>query len=189
MEQETRNQILNKATELFSKQGFHVVSVDQVIEGTGVSLPALYGYFPNKDELVRAVLKKRYTDILVSIEQTLKSIPDPVGKIKGIFDWYGAWFRTPEFCGCLFERALSEFGTDTAGISDVAIGYKRTLEGRMADILRTVLPHSRAEQLAETYAMFLDGAIAAARAYGDPEVANHAWQSAQALLDEARRHA
>jgi len=189
MDQETRNQILTKATELFSKRGFHVVSVDQVIDASGVSLPALYGHFPHKDDLVRAVLKKRYTDILVSIEQALKPIPDSVGKIKGIFDWYGAWFRTPEFAGCLFERALSEFGTDAAGISDVAIGYKRTLQGRMADILRTLLPHRRAEQLAETYGLFLDGAIAAARAYGDPEVANHAWESAQALLEDAMRHA
>ena len=40
MDQETRNQILTKATELFSKRGFHVVSVDQVIDASGVSLPA-----------------------------------------------------------------------------------------------------------------------------------------------------
>lgn len=188
MEQDSRNRLIGKATELFSERGFHLVSVEQIVDASDELRGAMARHFPRKEDLVHAVLEKRYDDILDSIARRQKTIPDPVGKIKGIFDWYGDWFRTPEFSGCLFERALSEFGVEAKGISDVAIRYKRTLKNQMADVLRTLLPQVHAIRLAVTYAMLLDGATTAARADGNPEAARHAWQSAEALLNEARRH-
>lgn len=187
MKQESRNRLVRKATERFSERGFHAVSVEQIVGASDDLRGAMQRHFPTKEDLVHAVLVQRHDDILASIAQRLKAAPDPVSKLKAIFDWYGDWFRTPEFSGCLFERALSEFGVDAAGISDVSIRYRSTLQDQMADLLRTLIPHARATRLAATYMMLLHGATTAARAHGTPEVAHHAWQSAQALLNEAKR--
>lgn len=188
MEQESRDRLINRATELFSERGFHLVEVEEIIGASDELRLAMHRHFPRKEDLVRAVLEKRSDYILGGIGQRLKEIPDPIGKIKGVFDWHGDWFRTPGFAGCLFERALSEFGVETKGISDVAIRYKDTLKKQMVDMLRALIPQAHAVRLAVVYAMLLHGASTAAHAHGDPEVARHAWQSAKVLLDEARRH-
>lgn len=187
MEQESRNRLIRRATQLFSERGFHVVSIGQIVGASDDLRSAMQRNFRSKEELVQAVLEQRYDDILGSIAQRLKAVPNPVSKLEAIFGWYGDWFRTPEFSGCLFERALSEFGVDAAGISDVSIRYRSTLQNQMADLLRALIPHARATRLAATYMMLLHGATTAARAHGAPEVAHHAWQSAHALLNEAKR--
>lgn len=188
MEQESRDRLIGRATELFSERGFYLVGVEEIIGASDELRIAMHRHFPRKEDLVRAVLEKRSDDILASIAQRLQEIPDPAEKIKGIFDWYGEWFRTPGFAGCLFERALSEFGVEAKGISDVAIRYRHTLEKQMADMLRTLIPAENAVRLATTYTMLLHGASTAAHAHGDPEAAHHAWLSAKVLLDEASRH-
>lgn len=187
MEQEVRDRLIGRATELFSARGFHLVSVDDIIGASEELRRAVHDDFPRKEDLVRAVLAKRSDDILGGIAQRLGEIHDPVDKIKGVFDWHGDWFRTRGFDGCLFERALSEFGLDAQGISDVVIRYKATLKRQMVDMLRTLIPQTHAVRLAIVYAMLLHGASIAAQADGDPEVAQDAWRSAKVLLDEARR--
>ena len=186
MEQESRDRLIDRATELFSERGFHLIGVDEVIGASDELRFAMHRHFPRKEDLVHAVLEKRCDYILGGIGQRQKEIPDPVGKIKGVFDWHGEWFRAPGFAGCLLERALSEFGAEAKDISDVAIRFKDTLKKQMVDILRTLLPHTHAVRLAVVYAMLLHGASTAAHAHGDPEVARRAWQSAKVLLDEAR---
>src|ERR1700761_6283578 len=105
MRESKRQQVVDKATELFSKHGFHPVGVDWIIDDSGVARMTLYRHFAGKDDLIREVLEQRYTFILDSMRESVQAMPDAVGRVKAIFDWYEGWFRTPEFAGCLFERA------------------------------------------------------------------------------------
>ncbi|MBB4225920.1 AcrR family transcriptional regulator [Variovorax guangxiensis] len=188
MEQESRERLVGKATRLFSERGFHLVSVEEIVGGSDELRIAMHRHFPRKEDLVQAVLEQRSDDILDSIARRLEEIPDPAGKIKGVFDWHDDWFRTPGFAGCLFERALSEFGVHTKGISDVALRYRSTLKRQMAEMLRMLIPQAHAVRLALTYAMLLHGAGAAAQAHGNPEELVHdAWQAAKLLLDKTRQ--
>ena len=59
-----------------------------------------------------------------SIAEKLGPMPDATTRLKGIFDRYGTWFRTPEFAGCLFEHALAEFGNPCPEVTDVAVRYR-----------------------------------------------------------------
>src|SRR5580698_2936101 len=97
-----RQIVVDKATELFSKHGFHPVGVDWIIDDSGVARMTLYRHFVSKDDLVREVLEQRYQYIVDSMEEQLRPLTDPVQRVKAMFDWYGAWFETPEFAGCLF---------------------------------------------------------------------------------------
>ena len=124
-----RQLVVDKATELFSRHGFHPVGVDWIIDDSGVARMTLYRHFASKDELIREVLVQRYDLIVGSIDAQLQHVVDPVERVKTVFDWYEAWFRTPEFAGCLFERALAEFGTAYAPISDVARGADPSTAG------------------------------------------------------------
>lgn len=181
-----RQQVVDKAGELFSKHGFHPVGVDWIIDESGVARMTLYRHFAGKEDLIKEVLEQRYTFVMGSIAETLSPMPDATARLKGIFDWYGTWFRTPEFAGCLFERALAEFGATCPKVTDVAVRYRDDLLAMMETLLKDVVPANAARQLAGVYVMLLSGATADARAIGDPSAASQAWQAAQTLLNQAR---
>lgn len=56
-----REQILTKAIELFSAQGFDA-STHKLAEFAGVTQPLLYNYFPSKEALIEAVYERIYLD-------------------------------------------------------------------------------------------------------------------------------
>lgn len=181
-----RQQVVDKAGELFSQHGFHPVGVDWIIDESGVARMTLYRHFSGKDDLIKEVLEQRYTYVMGSIAEKLSPMPDATARLKGIFDWYGAWFRTPEFAGCLFERALAEFGSTCPKVTDVAVRYRDDLLAMMETLLKDVVPANTARQLAGVYVMLLSGATADARAIGDPSVASQAWHAAETLLNQAK---
>ena len=181
-----RQQVVDKAGELFSKHGFHPVGVDWIIDESGVARMTLYRHFAGKEDLIKEVLEQRYTFVMGSIAEKLSPMPDATARLKGIFEWYGTWFRTPEFAGCLFERALAEFGATCPKVTDVAVRYRDDLLAMMETLLKDVVPANTARQLAGVYVMLLSGATADARAIGDPSAASQAWQAAETLLNQAR---
>ena len=54
--EEKRDEIIRIASELFEKHGFERCSMAALSERVGGSKATLYGYFPSKEELLRAVL-------------------------------------------------------------------------------------------------------------------------------------
>ncbi|MFM0254719.1 TetR/AcrR family transcriptional regulator [Paraburkholderia sediminicola] len=186
MRESKRQQVVDKATELFSKHGFHPVGVDWIIDDSGVARMTLYRHFAGKDDLVREVLEQRYGYIIESVGQRVQSVSDPLARVKAIFDWYEAWFHTPEFAGCLFERALAEFGTSYPKVSEVAIRYREKMVNWIDEILRDIVPADTARHLASVCMMLLDGATVEARAFNDPSSAKRAWQAVELMLSRSK---
>lgn len=180
-----RQQVVDTATELFSMHGFHPVGVDAIIDASGVARMTLYRHFEGKDDLIREVLEQRCQMILDSIGESMQAKKTAVERLKAIFDWYGSWFETPTFAGCLFERALAEFGTAYPKVSDIAIRYRESLTAIMTDTLAELSGAASARRLASVGMMLLDGATVEARAFGDPSSAGKAWQAMQQLLPVA----
>lgn len=74
-----RRQILRAAWVCFSANGFHATSMADVIEESGLSAGAVYGYFPSKDHLIRAAAEStvgQITDLARTALATLDP-PDP----------------------------------------------------------------------------------------------------------------
>ncbi|MFM0063572.1 TetR/AcrR family transcriptional regulator [Paraburkholderia aspalathi] len=184
-----RQLVVDKATQLFSMHGFQAVGVDWIIDDSGVARMTLYRHFSGKDELIREVLLQRYALIVGSIEARLQTLEIPEERVKAIFDWYGDWFATPEFAGCLFERALAEFGTEYPKISGVAIQYRTKMTTWIAELLQGLMSASEAKRLGDVFMMLLDGATVNARAANDPGPASQAWAAAEVLLRSAKAKA
>ncbi len=178
-----RQVLLEKATALFSEHGFQAVGVDWIIRDSDVARMTLYRHFAGKDELIREVLLQRHKHIFQSIEQKMRQIVNPKERVKSIFTWYQSWFCTPEFAGCLFERALAEFGTKRPLISDTAVNFRNSMTDLMVGILQETVPASSAKHLAQIFMMLLDGATVEARATNSSNSAAVAWASAEKLLE------
>lgn len=64
----TRAELLDAAERLFSKQGFHATSVDQVADAAGYTKGAVYSNFESKEDLFLAVYERRVDRALPEVE-------------------------------------------------------------------------------------------------------------------------
>ena len=179
-----KEQLILIATDLFSRHGFHPVGIDRILAEAGVARMTLYNHFPSKDDLIAAVLDRRYHDIMASLRACVEPMASAKEQLRAIFAWHETWFGTPQFSGCLFERALAEFGTDYPNISAVAIRYKKTMTAWMTDMLKALLQEPAAARIASILMILLDGATIDARAFHDPTIATNAWNAAEAVIEQ-----
>jgi len=64
-----RDKILQSAGALFSKNGYHMTSMDDIVKESGLSKGAIYGYFKSKDDLFLALSDRQ-------LESTLDNMQD-----------------------------------------------------------------------------------------------------------------
>lgn len=73
---EQRERILLAAARCFSRRGFHVTSMDDVITEAGLSAGAVYGYYRGKDQLIEAAAR-RAMELVDEVLPRLGASPSP----------------------------------------------------------------------------------------------------------------
>ncbi len=71
---ERREQVLAIAQQLFSSEGFHHVSMDDIADRALVSKPVLYRHFPSKLDLYLAVVDRCGADLLAAVEEAVAPV-------------------------------------------------------------------------------------------------------------------
>jgi AcrR family transcriptional regulator len=66
---ERRQEILAAALDLFSERGVHAVSTRQIAEAAGLSQPALYAYFPTRDDITAELCEQAFQLLRARIEE------------------------------------------------------------------------------------------------------------------------
>jgi len=68
--EQTREQILQAALQLFNDRGYHGTSMRQIAERAGVALGSIYNHFPNKEQIFLVVLMRFHpaVEILPALE-------------------------------------------------------------------------------------------------------------------------
>ena len=66
-----REKILESAKSLFIEHGYHGLAMREIAEALGVTKPALYYHFKDKEELFLAILQKNLDDIETGIDAIL----------------------------------------------------------------------------------------------------------------------
>ena len=69
----TKEHILDEATRLFARQGYDRVTVRDIAAATGLSMPTLYHYFGDKENLYREVEAKSYGALRDRLVQAIRS--------------------------------------------------------------------------------------------------------------------
>lgn len=112
---QTREKLLQAAVELFARNGFHAVGLDAIIDGAGVSKQTFYNHFESKDDLVLATLERRREGENKLFAQLFDDLAgsDPREQLYANIDVIQAWFRQPQWRGCICIRAASEFPSPT----------------------------------------------------------------------------
>ncbi len=81
---ERRASIIQAAKCLFAEQGFHAISVDEIVKAVGVSPAVLYRHFDSKDALYEAVLSEFASRREDYVDTIVKSDNSFAGVLRGI---------------------------------------------------------------------------------------------------------
>jgi AcrR family transcriptional regulator len=66
--EEVRKKIVEAAFRLFLDKGYHGTTMDEIAESLGVTKPALYQYFPGKEDLFAAVAERSRQELMGTLE-------------------------------------------------------------------------------------------------------------------------
>jgi AcrR family transcriptional regulator len=87
-EQQRREQILAAAMACFARQGYHATSMDDVVRECGLSVGAIYTYFPSKEDLFLALAELRSTQSLAHLNELFRR-PGPLAdKAREAVDYF-----------------------------------------------------------------------------------------------------
>ncbi|TPJ51739.1 TetR/AcrR family transcriptional regulator [Mesorhizobium sp. B2-7-1] len=177
-----RQHIVETAYRLFKRVGFHATGIDRIIAGADVAKMTMYRHFPSKDDLMVEVLAYRAARFDRQLDRLAEQAATPAQKIGTIFDWYGRWFESADFHGCLFAHALAEFGDPAHPVFQVAVRQKNGLRQRMRLILEEMMSADDADSVSAILLMLIEGATLMAR-MGQPGAAiRDARNAAMAIL-------
>ncbi|MCF3642687.1 TetR/AcrR family transcriptional regulator [Rhizobium sp. TRM95111] len=183
---EKRQDIIETAYALFRREGFHATGIDRIIAEAEVAKMTMYRHFPGKEDLIVAVLNWRHHRFEEQLDRLLEGIATTAGKIAGIIDWHARWFARPDFCGCLFQHALAEYGDPGHPVFVAVVRQKQDMRRRMREILVEDMPAERAESVASVLAMLLEGATLAAQMGKGEDAIRQARDAAAALMGIGR---
>lgn len=74
-------EILDAARDLFSRKGFEAARMDEVAAAVGVTKPAVYRYFPGKDQLIAALLEEDLAVPSRALNQWIEAHPGPISEM------------------------------------------------------------------------------------------------------------
>ncbi len=177
-----RDALLDTAEALFARQGYRAVGIDTVLAQAGVAKMTLYKHFKSKEELIAAVLERRGDTIAAELAERIAAAPaEPRARLLAVFDWLAEAVRSPQFHGCLFIKAASEYPTTEDLPRQAALAFKEGCRTLLEGLCRDVSSDDP-EGLARQLQLLLEGALVMAFLQRNPQAAGDARWAAEALL-------
>ncbi|MGB7563415.1 MAG: TetR/AcrR family transcriptional regulator [Prochlorococcaceae cyanobacterium] len=177
-----RDVLLDTAEELFARQGYRAVGIDAVLAQAGVAKMTLYKHFRSKEELIAAVLERRGKSIAAALAERIAVAPaEPRARLVAVFDWLEEAVRSPEFHGCLFIKAASEYPAAEDLPRQAALAFKEGCRQLLERLCRD-LGADDPEGLARELQLLIEGTLVMAFLQRNPQAAGDAHRAAEALL-------
>ncbi|MFE5776963.1 TetR/AcrR family transcriptional regulator [Brachybacterium sp. NPDC056505] len=127
-----RARIVDAMRDAVREKGISSVSMSEVIERSGLSAGAIYGYFPSKDDILLAVAEGLAADRRTELERVIASspIPPPSQVLRLLLT------TIPEFArdGTLVLQVWAEAARDPR-VREVFVGVLSTLQSTMEEYL------------------------------------------------------
>jgi AcrR family transcriptional regulator len=178
-----RDALLDAARELFSRQGYRAVGIDAVLARAGVAKMTLYKHFGSKEDLIAAVLARVGEEIGAALGRRIAAAPADGGRrLLAVFDWLDAAVRAPDFHGCLFIKAASEYPDPGDLPRRAAVAFKQSCRELLEGLCREA-GAADPQRLAGELHLLLEGALVLAFLQRDPRAAADARRAAALLLE------
>ncbi len=83
-----REEILQAAKELFLEEGYDSTTIRRIADRVGISAPALYLYFKDKEALMLALCDQTFGHLMAAIDDIEKTVTDPLKRVRRFGEAY-----------------------------------------------------------------------------------------------------
>lgn len=185
-----RDELIQKAFELFYLHGVHSVGINQILKETGVAKKTLYTHFESKEALLEAVIAYRDARFQAWMFGLMDAQSDAIAAAEAMFHGLDDWFNDRvttlmPFQGCFFVKVNGEFFQHR--VNQLCHEHKQAILAHLTKRLAERFPPDTAQQLAEQLALLKEGAIAQAYLGHDKNAAHMALNMAKLILDQASK--
>lgn len=144
--------ILDRASGIFAKKGYHNASVRDVAAATNVSPAGLYYYFQSKEELLRLILDGCLSSLIDRIRKDVVGIEDPAIRLRAIVRAHLSHF---EKNGKEMRVLVREWGALAGPVGDEIRQLMREYAGVVIRTFRELSPDRSLQELrAATFGLF-----------------------------------
>jgi AcrR family transcriptional regulator len=157
-----RERLVAAAIGLFYRQGFSAVGIDQIIAAAGVTKTTFYKHFEGKDDLMVAAVQRRDEWESQAWSRAVLKLAgeDPVKQLLAVLDVMDVWFNDPEYYGCMFMNAATEFPNPNDPVHQAASAYRKKARNNWRDLARAGgADAAAAETFADCFAALVEGAL------------------------------
>ncbi|MFO1161240.1 MAG: TetR/AcrR family transcriptional regulator [Reyranellaceae bacterium] len=77
-----REEILHAAKELFLEQGYEATTIRRIADRVGISAPALYLYFKDKEALMLALCDQTFGHLIEAITEIENTVEEPLERVR-----------------------------------------------------------------------------------------------------------
>ena len=171
-----REEVLDRAIELFRRQGYSATSTAELVEELGMNRKSMYAEFGSKQELFEAALK-RYSEIHLSRVLAPIEAPDADAQsIRNAFDGYASASKTKyRGLGCLMANTAVERAALDPGSAQFVDDYLARLDAGFRNALENskkngaIAKNANVDDLAAHFVNAVVGISALLRAKATPE--------------------
>jgi AcrR family transcriptional regulator len=104
--------IMERALELFAKQGFEATSVQQITEHCGISKGAFYLSFKSKDELIMALIDHFMIQVISDIDYTVKNTNGDQLLYNFYYSTFTSFYKHADFAKILIKEQMHSFNEE-----------------------------------------------------------------------------
>ena len=180
-----RDELVEKALEVFYHNGFHATGMDMLAARTGISKTSMYKHFRTKEDLILAALRLRDKEFRLWLFRRMEELGStPRSQLMAMFDALKEWFAQDGFRGCMFIKASAEYQEASDPIFKLSADHKRLLFVYVSELAARA-GAAEPEALARRLLILKEGAIVTAHLRLGENPAKDAKAVAKILLAEA----
>lgn len=185
MARNLQEHILQTASELFYSQGIKATGVDAIVKAAGTTKMSLYKYYPSKDDLVVAHLRKSREAMLNRILAGMAARGgEPKQQLLAVFAVFDELLANAAFRGCPFINASAEFAEADSPIQLASAEFADAFGKILADLARQAGAYDP-EKLAKQLAMLISGAIVSEQMRRQSSAMATAAAAAEILIEQS----
>ncbi len=171
---EARERLLSTASELFYREGIRSVGVEKILAETPTTRATFYRHFPSKEALVVAYLRGVDTRVRAGLQQAIQAATSPDDAVRAIGTALVDDLSRPEFRGCAFLKAATEFPGPDDPVRQVVVDHRTWYVATLTELFAQVFGDSprrgKPEHAAQHFLMMRDGAMSGAHIDGATHV-------------------
>jgi AcrR family transcriptional regulator len=174
-----RDEVVDKAIELFWQHGYSASSMQQVVKTTGLKPGSIYLAFGNKEGLFREALERYAQKSMVRIREAMDSAPTAGEGLCMILEKNIEASMAQNYCSCFLVKTQLELAAEGNDLHELAAAKLRDIEALFCSYLEKEFGPELSQQRAISIMLHIFGM----RVYGyQPDSADRIRQGLRAGL-------